>query len=81
MSTSKDPKAKDTLGSTFSLFFGPTEETAGTGTVTRVIKGELTDIVVDADEKAAHQAKQRAQADAHNADQEAIWELMDRLNN
>jgi len=77
--TNKDPK--DTLESTFALFFGPTEETAGTGTVTRVINGELTDVVVDANERAEFDAGQRAQADAENAEQEAVWELMDRLNN
>lgn len=59
----------DTLDATFSTFFGPSEETHGTGVVTRVIKGELARVVVD-----------EAENEARNAEQEALWELMERLN-
>ena len=57
----------DALEDTFSLFFGPDEETHGTGTVTRVIKGELTEVVVDSEERKAWLAAERVKADAHNA--------------
>lgn len=62
----------DTLDSTFALFFGETEETHGTGTVTRVIKGELTEVIVDPEERKAWLAEERAKADAHNAQVEAL---------
>jgi len=64
-------QSTDTLGSTFDLFFGPQEETHGTGTAVRPIKGELTEVVVDASERAAWLDARRAEADARNAKVEA----------
>ena len=65
--TEKEQEMSDTLNDTFSTFFGPTEETAGTGQVTRVIKGELTSVVVDDAERNEFLARQRVQADERNA--------------
>lgn len=62
----------DTLDSTFALFFKETEETHGTGTVSRVIKGELTEVVVDEAEREVWLAEERARADAYNARVDAM---------
>ena len=62
----------DSLDSTFDLYFGPDENTCGTGTVTRVIKGELTEVIVDPEERKAWLAEERATADARNVRVEAM---------
>lgn len=62
---------KDTLDSTFAKYFGPTEETSGTGTVIRVSDGILQQVIVDPAEHAAFQAANRAEAQARVA---AFWQ-------
>lgn len=59
------------LDATFASFFGETEDTAGTGAVTRVVKNELTEVVVNAIERAEFLAQCRAEADARNVAVEA----------
>lgn len=57
---------RDTLNETFSKFFGPTEDTAGTGTVRRVDEyGIMHQVVVDEAERAAWLAKCEAESRAH----------------
>ena len=61
---------RDTLNDTFAKFFGPTEETHGTGTVTRADEhGILHQVVVDKAESAAFLAEQDAKASARAADE------------
>lgn len=68
--TSKNYENQDTLNDTFAKFFGPSEETAGTGTVTRVVNGELTDVVVDEQEHAEFVANSWAEMEAETARQD-----------
>ena len=72
MKTNLKTEKTDTLDDTFALFFGETEETAGTGTVIRADKhGILRDVVVDAAERADFFAAERAKSDARNAEIDA----------
>ena len=76
MSENEKTQEQDTLGDTFSLFFGPSEETHGTGTVTRVIKGELTEVVVDEAEHEAFQAQAQKERAEIAAEEAAIRDMM-----
>ncbi len=78
MSWKKNPgkvESIDTLDSTFALFAGPTEDTAGTGAVVREVAGELTEVVVNEEEHEAFQAEaareRKARADEVRARHEA----------
>jgi len=61
----------DTLQDTFDKYFNVNEDTAGTGTVIRDIRGTLQTIVVDQAEYDAFRAEIRAEADVRNAVQTA----------
>ena len=70
----------DTLQETFDLFFGPTEDTCGTGAVIRVINGELTTVVVDETEHAAFLEKIAEEADAFAAEQQRQIDITYQVN-
>lgn len=71
----------DTFDGTFALFFGPSEDEVE-GTVRREDEnGIISAVVIDQD---AHDKAQKAaheEADRRNAEQDALYELMDQLNN
>jgi hypothetical protein len=78
--TLKEIKMSDTLNDTFASFFGSTEETDGTGAVVRVIDNELTEVVVDNEEREAFLQDLQDEADAQVAE---FWhgvELVEQVN-
>jgi len=63
-------KMNDTLNATFATFFGPTEDTAGTGTATRADEhGILHEVVVDEAEYATFVAEQGSKSTARADDE------------
>lgn len=66
--------------STLDDFFGPTEDDGGTGVVTRLVNGELTNIVVD---KEAHEKFLAEQQRAEEEAEAEFWrtvELVEQVN-
>jgi hypothetical protein len=64
----------DTLKATFDLFFGPSEDTCGTGMVTREVNGRLQSVIVDQDEYDAWMAERAANAAQQDAKiDELVW--------
>jgi hypothetical protein len=80
MNSNNQNPDRDTLQETFDRFFGPTEETGGTGYVRRVIDGEIHEVLVDADEAAEFEAQRAAEAAARIEHQRKLDELMQVLN-
>lgn len=62
----------DTLDSTFAKYFGPTEETNGTGIARRVSGGDVVDVIVDEAEHEAFLAKCDAEAKAQREATDAM---------
>jgi hypothetical protein len=75
-----DKKPVDTLQSTFDLFFGPSENTGGTGYARRAINGRLQEVLVDAEEAAAFEARCAAETQARLEHERKLDELMQALN-
>jgi hypothetical protein len=66
--------SEDTLKATFDKFFGPSEDTCGTGMATRDIDGTLQTVIVDQDEYNAWMAERAAQAAQQDAEiDELTW--------